>query len=78
MFSHTIIERFDGAWAGIDALRRDREERGPHRGLVEPFLLQQVFRMRTSRGRIVTRAPDLHFVLKTPERIVQSAAFRGR
>ena len=37
--------------------------------MIEPFLIQQGFLMRTARGRIVTRNAFLHFGLKVPERV---------
>jgi len=36
--------------------------------VIEPFLIQQGFLLRTARGRMVTRATYLHFGLKPPER----------
>jgi Holliday junction DNA helicase RuvB len=69
-FLMTIIERFDGGPVGIDSIAAAiGEERGTLEDVVEPFLIQQGFVVRTSRGRIVTRATYLHFGLKTPERI---------
>ena len=69
-FLTTIIERFDGGPVGIDSIAAAiGEERGTLEDVVEPFLIQQGFVVRTSRGRIVTRATYLHFGLKTPERI---------
>src|SRR6201996_3632483 len=66
----TIIERFDGGPVGIDSIAAAiGEERGTLEDVVEPFLIQQGFVVRTARGRIVTRATYLHFGLKTPERI---------
>jgi Holliday junction DNA helicase RuvB len=66
----TIIERFDGGPVGIDSIAAAiGEERGTLEDVVEPFLIQQGFVVRTSRGRIVTRATYLHFGLKAPERI---------
>jgi Holliday junction DNA helicase RuvB len=45
------------------------EERGTLEDVIEPFLIQQGFLMRTARGRIATRSAYLHFGLKVPERI---------
>ena len=65
----TIIERFDGGPVGIDSIAAAiGEERGTLEDVVEPFLIQQGFVVRTARGRIVTRATYLHFGLKAPER----------
>ena len=69
-FLSTIIERFDGGPVGIDSIAAAiGEERGTLEDVVEPFLIQQGFVVRTARGRIVTRATYLHFGLQAPERI---------
>jgi holliday junction DNA helicase RuvB len=66
----TIIERFDGGPVGIDSIAAAiGEERGTLEDVIEPFLIQQGFLVRTARGRMVTRASYLHFGLKAPERI---------
>ena len=65
----TIIEKFDGGPVGIDSLAAAvGEERGTIEDVLEPFLIQQVFMMRTSRGRIATRNAYLHFGLSAPRR----------
>jgi Holliday junction DNA helicase RuvB len=72
-FLTTIIERFDGGPVGIDSIAAAiGEERGTLEDVIEPFLIQQGFVVRTARGRIVTRASYLHFGLKAPERIATS------
>jgi Holliday junction DNA helicase RuvB len=64
-----IIERFDGGPVGIESLSAAvGEERGTLEDVIEPFLIQQGFLVRTARGRMVTRASYLHFGLKPPER----------
>jgi Holliday junction DNA helicase RuvB len=64
----TIIERFDGGPAGIDSIAAAvGEERGTLEDVIEPFLIQQGFLVRTARGRVVTRATYLHFGLKPPQ-----------
>jgi Holliday junction DNA helicase RuvB len=69
----TIIERFDGGPVGIDSIAAAiGEERGTLEDVIEPFLIQQGFLVRTARGRVVTRASYLHFGLKAPERIAAS------
>ena len=68
-FLTAIIERFDGGPVGIDSLAATLgEERGTLEDVIEPFLIQQGFLVRTARGRMVTRATYLHFGLKPPER----------
>ena len=66
----TIIEKFEGGPVGIESLAAAvGEERGSLEDVIEPFLIQQGFLMRTARGRIATRSAYLHFGLKVPERI---------
>jgi Holliday junction DNA helicase RuvB len=66
----TIIEKFDGGPVGIESLAAAiGEERGTLEDVIEPFLIQQGFLMRTARGRMVTRNSYLHFGLKVPERV---------
>ena len=65
----TIIEKFDGGPVGIESLSAAiGEERGTLEDVIEPFLIQQGFLMRTARGRMATRHAYLHFGLKVPER----------
>jgi len=69
----TIIEKFDGGPVGIESLSAAiGEERGTLEDVIEPFLIQQGFLMRTARGRMVTRNAYLHFGLKVPERATAS------
>src|SRR6202795_1096761 len=69
-FLTAIIERFDGGPVGIDSIAAAvGEERGTLEDVIEPFLIQQGFVVRTARGRIVTRASYLHFGRKAPERM---------
>ena len=42
------------------------EERGTIEDVIEPFLIQQGFIMRTARGRVATRSAHLHFGLAPP------------
>jgi Holliday junction DNA helicase RuvB len=69
----TIIEKFDGGPVGIESLSAAvGEERGTLEDVIEPFLIQQGFLMRTSRGRMATRNAYLHFGLLVPERVQTS------
>ncbi len=62
-----VIEKFDGGPVGVDSLAAAiGEERGTIEDVLEPYLIQQGFLMRTSRGRVATRAAYLHFGL-TPK-----------
>ena len=61
----TIIEKFDGGPVGIESLAAAvGEERGTLEDVIEPFLIQQGFLMRTARGRMATRNAYLHFGLQ--------------
>ena len=63
----TIIEKFDGGPVGVDSLAAALgEERGTIEDVIEPFLIQQGFIMRTARGRVATRNAYLHFGLTPP------------
>ena len=65
----TIIDKFDGGPVGIDSLAAAiGEERGTLEDVIEPFLIQQGFLMRTARGRIATRTAYQHFGLVPPPR----------
>jgi Holliday junction DNA helicase RuvB len=65
----TIIEKFDGGPVGVESLSAALgEERGTIEDVIEPYLIQQGFIMRTARGRVATRMAYQHFGLKLPER----------
>jgi len=58
----TMIERFDGGPVGLDNLAAAiGEERHTIEDVLEPYLIQQGYIMRTPRGRIVTRHAYSHF-----------------
>jgi len=61
----TMIEKFDGGPVGIDSLAAAiSEERDTIEDILEPYLIQQGFMMRTPRGRVVTQYAYRHFGLK--------------
>ncbi len=63
-----MIEHFDGGPVGLDTLAAAiSEERGTIEDVLEPYLLQQGFIMRTPRGRVATQKAYLHFGLVAPE-----------
>ena len=63
----TIIEKFAGGPVGVDSLAAGiGEERGTIEDVLEPFLIQQGFMMRTARGRIATALAYRHFGLTPP------------
>jgi holliday junction DNA helicase RuvB len=65
----TIIEKFGGGPVGVESLAAAiGEERGTIEDVLEPFLIQQGYLMRTARGRMATPRAYVHFGLKVPER----------
>ncbi len=64
-----VIEKFDGGPVGLDNLGAAiGEETGTIEEVIEPYLIQQGFLMRTPRGRVVTRAACAHLGLPAPVR----------
>ena len=62
-----IIEKFDGGPVGVDSLAAAiSEERDTIEDVLEPFLIQQGFIIRTPRGRMVTQNTYQHFGMKVP------------
>ncbi len=63
-----VIHKFDGGPVGVDNLAAAiGEERGTIEDVLEPYLIQQGFLMRTPRGRVATRTAYVHFGLPVPE-----------
>ncbi|MDG1580238.1 MULTISPECIES: Holliday junction branch migration DNA helicase RuvB [unclassified Pseudomonas] len=68
-----MIDKFDGGPVGIDNLAAAiGEERGTIEDVLEPYLIQQGYIMRTPRGRVVTRHAYLHFGLNLPKRLLDT------
>ncbi len=68
-----MIERFDGGPVGLDNLAAAiGEERGTIEDVIEPFLIQQGFMMRTPRGRVATRSAYLHLGLPVPRQEIEA------
>ena len=66
-----IIDNFDGGPVGIESLAAAlSEERGTLEDVIEPFLIQQGFIIRTARGRMATHKAYIHLGLKAPRRPV--------
>ena len=62
-----MIENFQGGPVGLDTLAAAiSEERTTVEDVLEPYLLQQGFLMRTPRGRVVTNKAYLHFGMSAP------------
>ena len=63
----TVIEKFEGGPVGIESLAAAiGEERGTLEDVVEPYLIQEGFLQRTSRGRMATRNAYRHYGLQLP------------
>ena len=70
----TIIDSFDGGPVGVESLAAAlSEERGTLEDVIEPYLIQQGFLIRTARGRMATRKAYLHLGL-TPKGRVPDAS----
>jgi Holliday junction DNA helicase RuvB len=65
----TLIERFDGGPAGIDSLAAAiGEARETIEDVIEPYMIQQGYLLRTPRGRVAGREAYLHYGLPAPPR----------
>ncbi|MCE7031138.1 Holliday junction branch migration DNA helicase RuvB [Lysobacter sp. GX 14042] len=61
----TIIEAFDGGPVGVESLAAAlSEERGTLEDVIEPYLIQQGFLVRTARGRMATQKAYRHLGLE--------------
>src|SRR5690554_5866291 len=70
----TMMEKFDGGPVGLDNLAAAiSEERHTIEDVLEPYLIQQGYIMRTPRGRVVTRHAWLHFGLPVPPNQARTA-----
>jgi len=68
----TLMEKFEGGPVGVDSLAAAlSEERGTIEDVLEPYLIQQGYLMRTSRGRMATRMAYEYFGLKSPKPLNQ-------
>jgi len=75
----SIMEKFDGGPVGIDSLAAAiGEERGTIEDVIEPYLIQQGFMMRTPRGRVVTKRSWSYFGLIAPTQADTSAYSGGQ
>lgn len=62
-----IIEKFNGGPVGVESLAAALgEERGTIEDVIEPYLMQQGYVLRTPRGRMATPKAYLHFGLIAP------------
>lgn len=66
----TIVHKFDGGPVGLDSLAAAiGEERGTIEDVIEPYLIQEGYIVRTARGRMATSLGYRHLGLNAPERI---------
>lgn len=62
-----ILQKFDGGPVGVESIAAAiGEERGTIEDVIEPYLIQKGFMMRTPRGRVATRTAWLHFGFTPP------------
>jgi Holliday junction DNA helicase RuvB len=73
-----IIDNFDGGPVGVESLAAAlSEERGTLEDVVEPYLIQQGYLVRTARGRQASNKAYLHLGLKPPRRPQDADLFDG-
>jgi len=64
-FLRTLVDYFEGGPVGVESMAAAlSEERGTLEDVVEPFLIQQGFVVRTARGRMATHRAYTHMGLK--------------
>lgn len=65
-----LVDHFNGGPVGIENLAAFiNEERGTIEDVIEPFLIQRGFIIRSPRGRMATHHAYAHFGLKVPEKL---------
>lgn len=65
-----ILQKFEGGPVGVDSLAAAiSEERDTIEDVLEPYLIQQGFLKRTSRGRVATSAAYQHFGISVPQKM---------
>ncbi len=65
---HSVLKKFNGGPVGLDNLAAAiGEERDTIEDVLEPYLIQQGYLMRTPRGRVATRLAYEHFGLPLPQ-----------
>jgi Holliday junction DNA helicase RuvB len=73
-----IIEKFDGGPVGVENLAAAiSEERDTIEDVIEPYLIQQGYLMRTPRGRVATSKVYQHFGLPAPNTEVPAQTVLG-
>lgn len=73
-----VLDKFDGGPVGVDSLAAAiGEERGTIEDVLEPYLIQQGFLMRSPRGRVATRRAYEYFGYKPREALEEPDLFSG-
>lgn len=73
----TVLEKFGGGPVGLDNLAAAiSEERDTIEDVLEPYLIQQGFLMRTPRGRVATSLTYQHFGLEMPKTLATGEAWQ--
>ncbi|KFN43099.1 Holliday junction branch migration DNA helicase RuvB [Arenimonas oryziterrae] len=73
-----IMENFDGGPVGVESLAAAlSEERGTLEDVIEPYLIQQGYIVRSARGRMATNKAYQHLGLKPPRRATDVDLFEG-
>ena len=63
-----LLDKFEGGPVGVDTIAAAiSEERNTIEDIIEPYLIQQGYVMRTSRGRLATKQAYQHFDMKPPK-----------
>lgn len=66
----TMLEKFGGGPVGVENLAAAiGEERDTIEDVIEPYLIQQGFMMRTPRGRVATASAYQHFSITMPDNL---------
>jgi len=74
----TVLDKFAGGPVGVDNLAAAiGEERDTIEDVLEPFLIQQGYLQRTSRGRVATALSYRHFGLALPSGHAATDLFQG-
>ena len=67
-YLRTLIDKFSGGPVGIDTIAAAiSEEKGTIEDMIEPYLIQKGYIMRTVRGRVATANAYIHFDLQPPK-----------
>ena len=71
-----IIENFDGGPVGVESLAAAlSEDRGTLEDVLEPYLIQQGYLVRTARGRMASNKAWRHFGLTAPKAVAAPDLF---